>query len=305
MFSLPVTMASGDSVTAFPQRDLLIFLSCGVILLSLLAATFIVPLLAPRHRDYSAEHERDNEAKAEILRRVIEELTANQTPENRQAVSQVIARYNSRLERFKEEEDLLDESDTELRVMVLEWEQEYVFDLIENDEVPPREGYQYISRAARIESMLKRGHNRTIAFGRWIRRMRTIIRKNWNKMRGRKRGEGSSSSKRIMREIQLKTDLYVIERLKREMPESDLQSEKISQLINEYEQTVFLLRGPAPSITAITKNADLDLGAARMGLRIELEQIQIAYEEKRISRQAAQRMREGVYAMQLDLEDYV
>jgi CPA1 family monovalent cation:H+ antiporter len=66
-----------------------------------------------------------------------------------------------------------------------------------------------------------------------------------------------------------------------------------------------LLRGPAPSITALTRRADLDLDAVRLGLRIELEQIQIAYEEGRISRPAAQKMRENVYLMQLDLEDTV
>lgn len=305
MFSLPLSINTGTSIESFPQRDLLIFLACGVILLSLLMATFVVPLLAPREESVSATHERDNEAKAEILRRVIEELTARQTHENRRALNQVIASYNDRLERFKEEEELEDESDIELRIKVLDWEQEFVLDRIEDDEFPPFEGYQYVSRIARIESMLKHGKNRRLALGRWWRRVRTIVRKYYNKVRGRKHGEGPQTTGRILREIQLRTDLYVIERLKAEMPESDLQSEKISQLINEYEHAVFLLRGPAPSITAITENAELDLDATRMGLRIELEQIQQAYEEGRISRAAAQKMRQGVYVMQLDLEDYV
>ena len=309
MFSLPFFVISGSSnaaVAPFPQRDLLIFLSCGVILVSLLLATFVVPLLAPREREENeALQERDNEAKAEILRRVIEELTARQTRENRKAYSQVISRYNDRLERFKEKKELEDESDVELRLKVLDWEQEYVLELIENDEVPPVEGYQYVSRIARIESMLKHGKNRQIAFMKWLRRQRTLMRKRWNKFRKRKHGEGPQTSGRIKRDIQVRTSAYVITRLKQEMTESDLQSEKISQLINEYERTLFLLRGPAPSITAITENAELDLDATRVGLRIELEQIQQAYEEKLISRAAAQRMREAVYVMQLDLEDYV
>lgn len=309
MFSLPFFVISGLSnaaVAPFPQRDLLIFLSCGVILVSLLLATFVVPLLAPREREeLTVLQERDNEATAEILRRVIEELTARQTRENRKAYSQVIAQYNERLERFKEKKELEDESDVELRLKVLDWEQEYVLDLIENDEVPPVEGYQYVSRIARIESMLKHGKNRQIAFMKWLRRQRTLMRKRWNKFRKRKHGEGPQTSGRIKRDIQVRTGAYVITRLKQEMTESDLQSEKISQLINEYERTLFLLRGPAPSITAITENAELDLDATRVGLRIELEQIQQAYEEKLISRAAAQRMREAVYVMQLDLEDYV
>lgn len=305
MFSLPVAVVTDSGVTAFPQRDLLIFLSCGVILLSLLLATFVVPLLAPRREDESLTKERDDEARAEIFRRVIEELTARQTRENRAEFVPVIQRYNERLERYKDKKGLEDESDDELRIKVLDWEQEYVLELIEADEVPPLEGYQYISRVARIESLLKRGKDRRLAFVRWLRRMRTVIRKYKNKLRKRKHGEGPRTSGRIIRDIQVRSSEHVIERLKQEMTESDLQSEKISQLINEYERTLALLRGPAPSITALTRRADLDLDAVRLGLRIELEQIQIAYEEGRISRSAAQKMRENVYLMQLDLEDYM
>ncbi len=305
MFSLPIYINTGTSVEGFPQRELLIFLASGVILVSLSLATFVVPLLAPRRESPSATRERDSEAAADILRAVIEELTARQTDENRAAIGPVIKRYTDRLERFKAKRELEDESDDELRVKVLEWEQEYVLDLIENDEVPPLEGYQYISRAARIESMVKRGNNRRVAFVRWLRRMRIVARKYWNKLRGRKRGEGPETSGRIIRDIQLKASLYVIERLESEMAQSDVQSEKISQLVAEYRRTVALLRGPAPSITAFAESTEADLDATRLGLRIELEQIQLAYEDGRISRAGAQRMREAVYLMQVDLEDYV
>lgn len=305
MFSLPLYINTGSSVEGFPQRDLLIFLSCGVILISLLLATFVVPILAPRKRDDEATRESDDEARAEIFRGVIEGLTARQTKENRAAFVPVIARYTERLERYKGKKDLEDESDEELRLRVLEWEQEYVLGLIDADEVPPIEGYQYVSRVARIESMLKRGKNRRIAFVHWLRRMRTVIRKFNNKLRRRKHGEGPRTKGRIMRDIQVMSAEHVIERLKAEMTESDLQSEKISQLIHEYERTLSLLRGPAPSITGLTRKADLDLDATRLGLQLELEQIQLAYEEGRISRAAAQKMRENVYLMQVDLEDYM
>ena len=305
MLSLPIYINTGTSVEGFPQRDLLIFLASGVILISLLLATFVVPLLAPRDDDVSATQKRDNEAKAEILRRVIEELTARQTSENRKAIGPVIGQYTERLERFKGEEDLEDESDVELRIKVLEWEQEYVLGLIENDEVPPLEGYQYVSRAARVESMLKHGKNRRITLIHWWRRTRVIVKKFSNKLRGRKRGEGPQTTGRIMRDIQVRTSLYVIERLEAEMADSPIQSEKISQVIGEYRRMVAMLRGPAPSITAFTQNAETDLEAMRLGLRIELEQIQQAYEEGLISRAGAQKMREAVYLMQIDLEDYV
>lgn len=305
MLSLPLYIFDGTSLAAFPQRDLLIFLASGVILVSLLLATFLVPLLAPRKSDPAAGQARDSEAMADIMRNVIEELTARQTNENRAALAPVIRQYTERLERFKEKRDLEDESDKELRIKVLEWEQEYVLGLIENDEVPPVEGYQYVSRVARIESMIKHGENRRLAFARWWRLQRTIARKLWNGLRGRKREEGPTSAGSVMRGIQVRSALYVIERLEDEMAASPIQSEKISQLVSEYRRTVAMLRGPSLSITALVEGADTDLDAMRLALRIELEQIQQAYDDGAISRAGARRMREAVYLMQIDLENYV
>ena len=308
MFSLPMYVDAA-AMDPFPQRDLLIFLACGVILVSLVLATFAVPLLAPRKKeDPSKTRERDYEARADILRAVIEELTARQTAKNRNSMGPVIAQYTERIERFKEKRDLEDESDTELRLQVLDWEQEFVIDLIDSDEVPPIEGYQYVSRVARVSRMLKYDEHRRLRFLRWWRRFRITVRKIWAKFTRRLPGDfepSPESSSKIMRDIQARTAVHVIERLKEIMPESDIQSEKISQLIGEYERTLLLLRGPGPSVTAFTRQVEPDLDSMRLGLRIELEQIQQAYEEGRISRASAQQMRKNVYLMQIDLEDYV
>ena len=305
MFSLPLLVNTGSSMQEFPQRDLLIFLSCGVILLSLLLATFIVPVLAPRTHNVTEEHDREDEVRADVLRNVIEELAAHQTSENRIAIGKVISQYNDRLERFKEKRDLEDEDYIELRIKVLQWEQEYVFDLIEADEVPPIEGYQYVSRAAHMESLLLRGSHKRLAVLSTIRRSRTVVRKTWNRIRRRSPEDGPDTTGKALREIQLKASLHIIDRLRDLMAESDMQTEKISQLIMEYRRSVALLRGPGPSVTAIARYAENDLEATRLGLRLELEQIQQAYEEGRLSRQTAKRMRENVYLMQIDLEDYV
>ena len=308
MFSLPVWVNTDAGLSEFPQRELLIFLACGVILLSLLLATFIVPLLAPRAKESpSAQKERDLQAKADILRRVVEELTARQTPENRVAMSQVIDRYANRIERIKDEQDLEDESDTALRLQALEWEEEYVLELIENDEVTPMAGYQYVSRIARTANLLKHGHQRRLSLLSWWRRFKIVARKSWIKFLRKLPGKDPTPSlaRREVRKAQARAANHVIERLRDIMVESDVPSEQISNLIMEYGHTVLLLRGPAPTMTAFVQSTELDLDATRLGLRIELEQIQQAYEEGLISRAAAQRMRENVYLMQVDLEDYV
>lgn len=308
MFSLPLYISSDGSFVTFPQRNLLIFLACGVILVSLALATFVVPLLAPRkHEEPSAQAERDAEAKADILRSVVEELTARQTPENRRAMGQIINKYNERIERVKEDADLEDESDIDLRLKVLSWEQDFVLGLIELDKVPPIEGYQYVSRVSRIKLMLRRDQTRKLELARRWRHFKLVARKMWFNFRRKMPGKDPTPdpSRRAMRDIQAQAALHVIERLQDGMAASDIPSEKISALSMEYRNTLQLLRGPAPSMTAIARNAEIDLDTTRLAFRIELEKIQEAYEEKRISRLGAKRMRENVYLMQVDLEDYV
>jgi CPA1 family monovalent cation:H+ antiporter len=135
-----------------------------------------------------------------------------------------------------------------------------------------------------------------------------IARKALSKLKWKLRTPSSDEerpSSQVRREIQIRSYIYVCNRLRAEMADSDVQSEKISQLIAEYEHAISILRSPSPSITALTRKAEPDLDAMKLALRIELEQIQLAYDEGRLSRGAAQRMRENVYLMQVDLTDNV
>ena len=306
MFSIPNWINVGASMERFPNRDLLIFLACGVILLSLLLATFLVPLLAPRPKeDPSSTRRRDKETRIDIFRAVIEELTARQTPETRAATSQVISRYNARIARVKVEDDLEDEVDNSLRIEVLRWEEEYVLEMIEKGEIPELEGYRYLERLARISSMVKRDKGRVVTLARNVRRFFTTLYKMWNRFVNHLPGETPEDRWKTMRDIQMRAAQYVVHRLQDEMSEMDAPTEAISELIVEYQNTIYLLRRPGPSITAIARNAEPDLDVTRLAMRIELEQIQQAYEEKRLTRAGAQRMRENVYIMQVDLEDFV
>ena len=307
MFSLPTWVQTGTDMARFPQRDLLIFLACGVILLSLLLATFVVPLLAPRRESPSDTAERDKETRIDILRAVIEELTARQTDETRRATSQVVARYSDRIAHVKSADDIQDESISPLRIQVLQWEQEYVFELIDNDEVPAIEGYKYLTRIARIESMLERGKQKKVRAIYAFRRFRSLVRKTWRQLREKLPGDDThgSDEKRILRDIQLRSARYIVRKLQDEMAAIDAPNEQISELIGEYQRTIRILGSTSPTITALAQRATPDLEVTRLGLRIELEQIQLAYEEGRLSRAAAQKMRENVYLMQIDLEDFV
>lgn len=106
IFTIPFTLANGE---AFPQRDLIIFLSAGVILATLLAANFILPLLAPREKDADdADEAQLHRALVEVLGQTIRELQRRiadgQPEEYIPALRLTLARYQARYAQARESE---------------------------------------------------------------------------------------------------------------------------------------------------------------------------------------------------------
>jgi CPA1 family monovalent cation:H+ antiporter len=90
-FALPLIYLNGDS---FAQRDLLLFIAAGVIILTLLLALFVLPLIAsPAEKAHSA-----NELAIEILNEVILRLSLQDTDHVEDAV---ILSYMERIENLE------------------------------------------------------------------------------------------------------------------------------------------------------------------------------------------------------------
>ena len=308
VLTIPVTYLDPlRGVVAFPQRELIIFLACGVIVVTLLLATFVVPLLAPRKPPTDEDLRCDEtQVSLEILRAVIEELAARQTPENRAATQTVIHSYNQRIARIKNSNDILDEPNTALRLRALDWEQDYVLKLIEAEEVYPIVGYQYLSRLAHIENLLKHHAGRWSLQNAYLR-MRALARTGWHRLLSGLPGVSPTERTQAIRELQIKGSEHVIAKLQAMLtsPECNEPAEDVSALVMEYQRTISMLRNANPSITALTRTGALATDVERLGLRLELEQIQTRYEEGDLCRASAKRLRENVYLMQVDLEDNV
>lgn len=152
MFSIPTYAVYGPPNVPFPQRELLIFLACGVIVCTLLLATFVVPLLAPA-RDKGEEElrriDQDAATTMDIMREVIEMLAAQQTRENRAETRAVIRSYNDRLARIKANNGIESEMNVELRVQALMWEYERAMELMERGVVSGVVAYRYMGASNR------------------------------------------------------------------------------------------------------------------------------------------------------------
>lgn len=311
VLTIPVMVSNGN---AFPQRSLIIFIAAGVIVLTLIMATFIVPLLAPRKKeDEEAQRVIETSILIEILRNVIEELSAQQTPDNREATQSVIRSYNQRIERAKAGSDDYDtESSKELRLEVLGWEQEYVFELIDDEKADPIIGYQYLNRLAHIQNLLKHKSDNRWMIQRSFRRLRYIIRSLFSAISSILPGSTTAAENaEKMHDLHVKSLEFAIMKLQNEISNPETATEEASSLLLEYQRTLTTLKstrfdkGRPISVSDLTQQSQKRTEIERLSLHIELEQIQDMYEAGKLSRAATKRMRENVSLMQIDLEDHI
>ena len=297
VFTIPFTI---------PQRELLLFLACGVIVVTMLLATFVVPLIAPKKESVEEGRFDEEQANIEILRSVIEELAARQTSENRAATQTVIHAYNERIARLKNETELPDDPIMPLRLRANRWERDFVLDLLEREEVDQLVGYRHVKRLSRTENLLKH-HADRVSFQIAYLRVRTLVHAGWHRLVEALPGDDLAERAQAERDLRLRSNGHVIEKLQAELasPTSDESTENVSALLLEYQRLVQTTRAANPSITALTTTADKAVELQLQGLRLELEAIQSRYEDGLLPRASYKRLRENVALMQIDLEDNV
>lgn len=296
-----------EPLVPFPQRDLIIFLACGVIVCTLLVANFVVPLVSPATNKKQAEIDqkrREAECNMEIMRNVIEELTARQTPENRLATQSVVSSYNDRLSLIKDDNDIEHEPNVELRIQALHWEEERVLELLASNQVPALVAHRYLSRLTRHEELLRKQTKLEIVKMAYMR-TKALLRRGILTLVRELPNMGITEPLEDLRKLQIETEAYAIERLQLAIADSSIPTEDASRLLLEYQRNIALLKQNGPGVGTIVRAIDATEEIKRLGYKLELEQIQAMYEDERLCRATARKMRDNVYLMQMDLENRI
>lgn len=287
-----------------PQQQLITFIACGVILFTLLLATYVVPLLAPSKETDDQQKARDAETMIDILRTVSEELSARQTDQTRTATQMVLGSLNSRIDTIKDRHDIANEINIPLRVQTLEWEQDFVTQLIENDEVDPIVAHRYLARVKHSEDMLERRHIHWNLRRTYIR-IRRILRATWQKI-----AKGiplSTPSTDAIHELQIRSYQHVIDRLNEEITSdsSEERTEDLTTLLVERQRMLDSLKSTLPSISKITADAQIANSIRILALKLELDEIENRYDAGALTHASAKRFRENVSLMFADFEDTI
>ena len=150
VMSIPLLLSDG---AAFPERELIILIAGGVIVVSLIITSFILPLCVKKKA--KSDKFVENEAYLEIIQNVISELKNSITPENEAATAVIIANYLSRSVELQQKQSTelhfkqisrftAREEERKLRMTVCEWEKENVLEMFERGEIEEYPAQYYL-----------------------------------------------------------------------------------------------------------------------------------------------------------------
>lgn len=323
--TIPFTVASG---AVFPQRDLLLFLVCGVIVVTLLLANFVVPLIAPKS-ETDDDDELDPEYEIEMIQNVISGLKRRQTVENKQATGRVMRMYHRRLTAARRRSV----SGRQLRFLrqeVLLHQRDFIKEAIAHDEVDKRLGTTYLKRVDRMLKLLTR--KKTLLTSN---RQAQPLAGSTSTMRKIQDQVTSTNETRKKLEFKIDVERVAVDYLELASHEpDDARVQAALALLGEHKALLSALRAQLRAldnaqgiIASVPETAGqhsivrTDTGSLHLepttdpddlpgladvqaeGLRLELDEIQEMYESGKISQSLAREMREEIYLLQMGLSD--
>lgn len=142
-FSIPFVL--GDGITPFPERDLMIFIAAGVILMSLLIASIFLPLLAGKEEstaEVGAAGSEEN-AKSAVITAGVTMLQSMMTEDTRESALPALSEFTDKINSLNNEDQTKDSAmenfrrlGIETRIVGLHAERKELSRLLENNEIP-------------------------------------------------------------------------------------------------------------------------------------------------------------------------
>jgi len=284
-----VTLATVLSVPAaltstiqFPVRELLLFYAVGVIMVTMLVATLLLPRLAKKDRAIEVSfNEKLKQVQAAIWQATIGELETEE-PENVYAQA-LIAEYRNRLLQLKSKDSegvlsFVSKESRQLKLKLLKLEYEYVEHSMENGEVDESLGGRYLQMVEKKISLLSRS-NRYKAYLKRIGQM-TAMFSRVSAYKGKRHHPMEA-----FQELHCQSALYIIDYLKDNLNEGN--APLYRNYIQYYAATRVL---PSQVMNSDFNNQELKKYKVK-SLQLERNTIQHFYEEGKINWNIASTLR--------------
>lgn len=293
VLSIPLYMDNGD---VFPERSLILFLTAGVILFTLIVATIILPILS-KQKSENMEDDIDNnliKAKSKILITAIETIESEINEENEFIAYELINEYKSRNNYLKwnlniKELSYNQQKIAEVRLKALKAERKYVDKLMTEGEINDnvfaafQKSFDY-----REEAFLSNSREDAIYFARKFIRW-------WRKFSKKYRGkeENKLNNLKLVKDIQVKAFEAAIQFLEEYLNNKDKtynwKESIVGTVILDYRGGISRLKGVRFRYNeeSIEKKEELRIRA----MDAERAEIRTMYESGEITREEANELR--------------
>jgi len=287
VMSIPLLLANGN---AFPERDLIILLASGVIIVSLLLTNFVLPLFIERKAE-AAQSEAEQAACAEIIQKVASKLISESTDETRTATGKILRSYYSRDAAPRKNSTTLAEQS--MMEQILLWEKENTLAVLDSGVVDKEAGKHYLNL---IDSRLK-----ISSLGKmqgFLYRIKLFV----SHVFSNKRYNLNSQARKDFAYLLTANVDFILSKLKQMRTAEN--GSMIDKLIYSYELMALIhRRHSGRHEPENSEESDfLALKIAMRGFQIEREQIQDMFEAGRISWKTAKEMRSNIAAIETRIQ---
>lgn len=238
-FSIPLVLNDGSP---FPERNLILFLSAGVILFTLVIASIALPLLSRGKPQEAGGDKRLTEREAQlcIMERTVKALKEEMNEENKEAVLSVIADYNRKLQQlgtqpgFRERHQFRSHA-LQAWLTAIAAERAQAQRLLKEGRVKPETARQFEESLSRVESLLL---SRTRIFATAFR---LALSRVWRRItQGRSGVSVAPREAKDLKKLKIQTCKAAMSKLREEMNEEN--REAALSLIVRYQEAVERLK---------------------------------------------------------------
>ena len=144
VMSIPVVMATGEF---FPNRDMIIAIASGVIIISMLITNFLLPLFVENTASAS-KSEYEKSVYTDIITAVINTLYSESTRKNSVETAVVMKNLNQRLSSYGHSTYSKEDKSKEIHLLkdTFKWQREYIQSLKEKNEIDASDANYYLYR---------------------------------------------------------------------------------------------------------------------------------------------------------------
>ncbi|WP_195574176.1 Na+/H+ antiporter [Paenibacillus sp. 1001270B_150601_E10] len=285
-FSIPFFLADGS---LFPERNLMIFLAAGVILLSLIVASIVLPLITKKSEG-SEKQEEKLEKVTQILgmRAAIHALHEAKTPENAAAVGVIVREYRQSIRQLSREpyrfgsKKALRKQTLEFRKQALEVERDAIKQLVADRQVNEAAANRLLLILDKSESVLS---DRSFMWNMIKKGVFTRFVKGVNRLK-----HEEPEMNREVAQLKLQTAQQAISRLKDVRTKENAQA--VDQIIAFYSSVVDSIQGRLGTNRPLDDEWEIQLKELRqLGIQAERDEVQARFEQGQIPRKLANKLR--------------